>query len=183
MADDDELRPATLAVLGVVAESPTHGFAVAGLFAANGDLGRVWRLPRPVIYRELARLGEAGLVREVGVETGGPGPSRVVVEVTDEGRAVLDRWLVEPVQRAREVRDALLLKLALLHRRGGDPRPLIDAQRAVFEMRARELGAAAAATSVDDFERTLLLWRLSSTRAALDFLNAVAAGAIPDDGE
>ncbi|WP_212755269.1 PadR family transcriptional regulator [Flexivirga aerilata] len=183
MTGEVELRPVAFAVLGVVAEGPTHGFAAAALFAAGGELGRVWRLPRPVIYRELARLGEAGLVREVGVETGGPGPSRVVVEITPAGREALDRWLLQPVHRAREVRDALLLKLALLHRRGSDPGPLLAGQRAVFEDRVRALEEAVDAAPADDFERTLLLWRLASTRSALDFLAAVGAPVIRHEGE
>lgn len=157
-------------VLGAVAEGRTHGFAVAALFAADGDLGRVWRIQRAVVYRELGRLTDAGLVQPVAVETDGPGPDRTVVTVTDAGRERLHRWLDEPVARPRDARSALLLKLALDDRAGRDPSALVAAQQEVFTQRVDELTAAVADAPPDSFERTLALWRLSSTRAVLDFL-------------
>ena len=41
-------------VLTVVSQQPTHGFAVAQLTAPCGELGRIWQIPRPVIYRAMA---------------------------------------------------------------------------------------------------------------------------------
>src|SRR5690349_12965684 len=38
-------------VLAILAEHPAHGFAVAQLTAAGGDLGRVWQIPKAVVYR------------------------------------------------------------------------------------------------------------------------------------
>jgi DNA-binding PadR family transcriptional regulator len=43
-------------VLCLASEGPTHGFAIARLLGHTGDLGQVWRVPKPVIYRGLARL-------------------------------------------------------------------------------------------------------------------------------
>lgn len=162
-------------MLGVVAEGRTHGFAVAAHFAAYGELGRVWRIPRSVVYRELGRLEEAGLVRPVGVETDGPGPDRTVVEVTASGRRRLTAWLDEPVSRPRDARSALLLKLALLLRGGHDSATLIGAQRDIFTVRVRRLRADAAAAEPGSFEQTVAQWRVSSTQAVLDFLASIAA--------
>lgn len=161
-------------VLGVVAEAPTHGFAVAAVFAAGGALGRVWRVQRPVVYRELGRLTEDALVEPAGVETGGPGPDRTIVRTTAAGRARLAAWLREPVGRPRDARSQLLLKLALLDRAGADPAELIAAQREVFAARAAQLQAAASAAAPGSFDHTLALWRVSSTQAILDFLDAVS---------
>ena len=170
------ISTAAFGVLGVVAEGPTHGFAVAALFTAGGELGRVWRIPRPVVYRELGRLTDAALVQAVGVETSGPGPDRTIVEITPAGQDRLHEWLNEPVQRARDARSALLLKLALFDRSGQDPGSLVAAQRAVFEARLRELQARAGGAEPGSFERTLAIWRVSSTRAILDFLETLASG-------
>ena len=41
-------------MLAVVDEEPAHGFAVAALTAAGAELGRVWQIPRPVVYRRSA---------------------------------------------------------------------------------------------------------------------------------
>lgn len=162
-------------VLGVVSEGPTHGFAVATAFAADGELGRVWRVPRPVIYRELGRLADDALVEPVGVETDGPGPDRTIVRITAAGQERLAAWLREAVDRPRDARSELLLKLALLDRAGADPAPLVAAQRAVFLARLKDLRAAAAAAAPDSFDRTLALWRVSSTQAILDFLEAMSS--------
>lgn len=170
-----EVSTAAFGVLGVVAEGPTHGFAVAALFAADGELGRVWRIPRAVVYRELGRLTDAALVRAAGVETDGPGPDRTIVQITPSGRDRLGRWLDEPVLRARDARSALLLKLALHDRSGGDPSRLIAAQHEAFAARLGELEARARAAEPGSFERTLALWRVSSTRAILDFLETLGS--------
>ena len=57
-------------VLTVLSQQPAHGFAVAQLTAPDGELGRIWQIPRPVIYRAIGRLVEAGLVRPESVEPG-----------------------------------------------------------------------------------------------------------------
>ncbi|RNI19008.1 PadR family transcriptional regulator [Flexivirga caeni] len=167
------ISTAGFGVLAVVAEGRTHGFAVAALYAADGALGRVWRIQRAVVYREFGRLTDAALLREVGIDRG-PGPDRMTVEVTPTGRELVDQWLLEPVARARDARSALLLKLALLDRIGRDPGPLISAQRAVFTARLAELQARADASAPDDFERTLARWRACSTRAVLGFLDEIS---------
>src|SRR5262245_11972435 len=100
-------------VLAVVREKPAHGFAVAALTARGGELGRVWQMPRPVIYRALSRLDAAGLVTPKDVETGG-GPPRTVYAITEPGREAVDDWLARPVSHVRELRSHLLMKLALL---------------------------------------------------------------------
>jgi DNA-binding PadR family transcriptional regulator len=40
-------------VLCLVREKPRHGFAIARILDHEGSMGRVWRVPKPVIYRAL----------------------------------------------------------------------------------------------------------------------------------
>src|SRR5215467_6672444 len=72
-------------VLAVVNERPTHGFAIAQLTAPQGELGRIWHIPRPVIYRAIGRLLDAGLLVPGAVESG-RGPQRTLYSVTPAGR-------------------------------------------------------------------------------------------------
>ncbi len=169
---EQELGAGDWAVLGVVAEGPTHGFAVAQLLAPGGPLGRIWTLPRPAVYQVIKKLLQLGLVRERRTEPSAKGPVRTVVAVTPAGRAALRRWLAEPVDHVRDVRSLLLLKLALLERAGGDPGPLIRAQRD----RLRELMHAleGARDRAQGFDRVILEWRLASSRATVEFLAVVA---------
>lgn len=169
-----ELSAATWAVLGVLAEGPTHGFAVAQLLGAGGPLGRVWSVPRPLVYRELNRLVQLGLAVERATERSEQGPARTIVAITPAGRRAARRWLARPVDHVREVRSALLLKLALLDRAGTDPRPLLEAQRQ--RLQPQLAGLEKLCDRAEGFDLVLAQWRLASSRATLQFLDAAFDG-------
>ncbi len=162
-------------VLCLVRERPTHGFAVARLLAGDGAMGRVWRVPKPVIYRALQRLEQLGLVRPAGLEPTSQGPARSVVAVTPAGQKAAAAWLARPAAHARDVRSELLVKLALLDRAGQPAAPLLAAQREQLlpiaaALRDRLAGAGG-------FERTLALWRYETVSATLRFLDAAMPAA------
>lgn len=163
--------PAAYAVLGAISQGPTHGFAIARRLQPTGDLGRVWSLSRPLVYRELARLVERDLVREEAGEAGDRGPRRTIVVVTPQGQAQTDRWLAEPVARVRDFRSMFLLKLALIDGTGGDPAPLAQAQRVAFQHRLAEVREERSSTT--GFDAQVLLWRELSTRTAIDFVDTL----------
>src|SRR5580698_923012 len=64
-------------VLTILSRQPTHGFAVAQLTAPDGDLGRVWQIPKAVVYRAIGRLLDADLIAPESTERGA-GPQRTV---------------------------------------------------------------------------------------------------------
>jgi len=158
-------------VLAILSQQPMHGFAVAQLTAADGELGRVWQIPKAVIYRAIGRLLDARLIVPESTEQG-LGPQRTIYAVTPEGRAAARRWLHAPVAHVRDIRSHLLLKLALLDRAGEDPADLLREQRAVLEPIARAIEARRAEQS--GFESTLLAWRRATAVAALDFLDTIS---------
>jgi len=155
-------------VLAVVAEHPTHGFAIAQLTAPQGELGRIWHIPRPVIYRAIGRLLETGLLVQAAVEAA-RGPQRTVYSVSPAGRDAVAHWLDTPVAHIREVRSHLLIKLALLDRAGGDPGGLLERQKAALEPIAEAIKAER--PGPHGFDATLLAWRRATTAATLTFLD------------
>lgn len=157
-------------VLAILSEQPLHGFAVAQLTAADGELGRIWQIPKAVIYRAVGRLLEAGLVVPTGTQPG-MGPQRTVYAATPGGREAAQRWLHTPVAHVRDIRSHLLLKLALLDRAGDDPADLLHSQRVVLEPIAEAIEAQRAESS--GFDATLLAWRRATAIAALDFLDTI----------
>jgi DNA-binding PadR family transcriptional regulator len=168
------LSPGEWAVLGLIAERPRHGFAVRKALGVDAEVGRVWALPGPLVYRALTTLRARGLVEVVGAERSDLGPQRTPLTATPAGREALVAWLAEPVEHLREFRSLFMLKLALLDRAGQQPGALLAAQRervlpivAALEEQAR--------TSAG-FDRTLATWRLESARAAVRFLDGLAAG-------
>lgn len=166
------LSPAEWAALGLVVEGAVHGYDVARELGADGALGIVWTVPRPLVYRALRQLEADGYVRAAHRERSPSGPRRTVLEATPAGRRALARWLRSPVEHVRDIRSILLLKLALLDRRNGDPTTLLDAQRTVVEellagLEERHLRA-------EGFDQVVAVWRIESARAVLRFLEVVA---------
>jgi DNA-binding PadR family transcriptional regulator len=169
----DELTAAEWALLALLSEQPAHGFALARAMSADGDVGQVWALRRPLVYRALETLERMGLVRPVGTLPSSSGPQRTIVEATPAGKGALTRWLSQPVEHVRDARSLLMLKLLFLARREADLEPLLAAQRDQFSVLAESLSAAA--EKADGFDRALLLWRLESTTAVIRFAEMLLA--------
>ena len=72
-------------VLAILSQQPAHGFAVAQLTAPGGDLGRVWQIPKAVVYRAIGRLLDAELIVPEVTEPG-LGPQRTVYAATPGGQ-------------------------------------------------------------------------------------------------
>ncbi len=154
------------ACLGLLCESPRHGFAIAALLKPDGELGRVWALSRPLTYRALDQLVERGLARPIAEEPGMAGPNRTVLAPTPTGRRALQRWLVLPVEHLRDLRSELLLKLVLAERLGVDVTAMLVEQR---QHVADQVAALATRRDLD----VVGLWRHESSLAAMRFLDAL----------
>lgn len=151
------------AVLGLLAERPTHGFAIAKELGPGNQVGRVVTVRRPLVYRSLDHLVDLGLAEPVHTEPGDAGPQRTVHRVTRRGRGQLNRWLSRPVVHVREMRIEFQLKLVLLERSGKSPLSLVEAQRSALEPTLIALETAA---TTDHLE----LWRRRNAIAAGEYL-------------
>ena len=156
-------------VAALLAERPTHGFEVAGVFGKDGPLGIVWTIQRQQVYRALRHLVAEGLAEPVREEESHRGPARTVYALTELGATEVEAWLLAPVGRLRSVRHELLLKLAFLERRGRDPAPLVREQRRIAVEMVRQ--CALRLEEVEAEERIVLAWRLESARALLGMLD------------
>ncbi len=160
------------ALLGLLAERPAHGWDLARAFRPDGDVGRVWTVSRPLVYRAASVLRDLGYLVERGPSSSSEGPQRVLLAPTPRGRTALRRWLARPVAHVRDLRSELLLKLLLVDRRGEDAAPLLRAQLALLE-REEHVLARDLPDEADGFERTLALWRLTSARTARAFVESL----------
>lgn len=162
-----DLSVTEFSVLGVLAEGPNHGFALARELSGNGEVGRVYTVRQPLVYRALDRLVEARMAERMRTEDSDSGPQRVIHRVTVQGRHHLDRWLEEPVAHVRDVRIELLLKLTLLQRAGRSPSRLIDEQK-------RTLRPTLDALDDDTTEDHVEMWRRHNARAVGAYLDELA---------
>ncbi|MDO8186078.1 helix-turn-helix transcriptional regulator [Conexibacter sp. JD483] len=168
-----ELSSGEWAVLALLCERPAHGYAIAAAMGPEGEIGQIWALGQPLTYRALQVLQRLELVVVAGEKAGVGAPRRTELKATGKARRAVAAWLVEPVQRPRDLRSQLLLKLAFLRRLGSSPAPLLRAQREVLERRLAEL--------VEEQERAsetladVLRWRAISAEAGLRFVDELLA--------
>ncbi len=163
-----ELSLTEWVVLAIIAEAPTHGFAIAKQLRADSDLGRVITVQRPLVYRAIDRLTTMRMIEPAHVEPGDSGPNRTVHRSTRRGRAALARWLDRPVAHVRDLRVEFLAKLRLNERRERSATTLVAAQRDALAATLDQL----AQTPGDDIVDR---WRHHNARAADAFLRALAA--------
>jgi DNA-binding PadR family transcriptional regulator len=159
-------------VLGLVIEEPRHGFSAARELRADGSLGRVWTVHRPLVYRAFEHLHAIGLIEPTRVEPGDQGPQRTVFRATRAGRAQFDRWLEQVVEHPRDARVVLLAKFVFLARREAPLAPLARRQLAHFAGVGEGLERAASLAVGTD--RLVALWRLETVRTINNTLDAVA---------
>jgi DNA-binding PadR family transcriptional regulator len=169
----EQLTAGEWAVLALIREEPAHGFALARALEPDGEVGRVWALRRPLVYRALETLERMQLVEAVDTVPSRSGPRRTIFATTPSGKRMLAKWLREPVTHVRDARSLLMLKLLFLTRRDADPRRLLVAQRDQFSSLVASLSDAV--RGADGFEYALLIWRLEATTAAVRFTEAMLA--------
>ncbi|MFF5174869.1 helix-turn-helix transcriptional regulator [Micromonospora sp. NPDC000089] len=104
------------AVLALLARGPGYGYQLKGAF--ERAVGPQWGpLNIGHLYQILDRLSRDGLVTAER-HAQAVKPDRVVYEITDGGRAELERWLTEPSPRSGGFRDDFFLKVTAAARSG-----------------------------------------------------------------
>ena len=142
------------AALGLLCEAPSHGWAIAQSLAPDGEIGRVYSCARPLVYRALGQLRDAGLaeVRGTAASDVRPGPDDAR---RDAARPVGVRPLARPPGRARS-RPAVGAdaEAALLRPRRSRRRPRSCGRRRRL-LAGTDRALEFSCESVDGFDRTL----------------------------
>ncbi len=96
-------RPSTagLTVLCLLRAAPLHPYGMQRLIKAWGKDDVVNVGQRANLYKTIKRLHEAGLIAVRQTERSRQYPERTIYELTDEGRAVGERWLVDMLRNPR----------------------------------------------------------------------------------
>jgi DNA-binding PadR family transcriptional regulator len=163
------------ACLGALGPGRLHGFGVARRLDATGDLGRIWTLSRPLVYRALNQLHDMAMVRDAGEEPSVAGPNRTLLALTPKGRGALRTWLATPVNHPRDVRGELLLKLVVADSMGLSTAALLDHQATVFREQVASRQAEVSGGSGDPVD----VWRLEFADAAYRFVTRMEKIARP----
>src|SRR6266404_9797793 len=84
------------AILGLLAERPSHGYAVHASFEAR--LSDFWELNYGQVYQVLGLLEREGLIAGEDDRVG-KRPPKKVYSVTSRGRIALRNWLRAPIHK------------------------------------------------------------------------------------
>jgi DNA-binding PadR family transcriptional regulator len=169
-------------VLGLLAEDPRHGWALARELAPDGPIGQVWTLSRPLVYRALDELVALGLADERRTVESAEGPRRTIHGATPKGRKALRAWLDEPVAHLRDVRTVLLAKLLLRQRLHLDARGFLVSQRRaigplVHALEAAQIDAAAGPDLI------VARWRAETAETVVRFVDGLLADIVDAEAE
>ncbi len=124
---DLRLSPSSYIVLGLLCGAG-EGTAYDLKQMVSISIGNFWQVPHGQIYAEAKRLASAGLLAE---RAESDGRRRRVYRPTAAGRRAFERWLEEPPEAKRQLRDPGLLKLFL----GATPRAIAVSELASHQAR------------------------------------------------
>lgn len=111
-------------LLALLEGGPRYGYQLRAEFEER--TGSTWPLNVGQVYTTLGRLERDGLVHATGADAEG----HEMYEISEAGRAEVERWFATPVGRTQPPRDELAIKLALaVTTPGVDVAALIQRQR------------------------------------------------------
>jgi DNA-binding PadR family transcriptional regulator len=126
------------ALLSFLEAEPRHGYELKHEYDSLFAAGKPLQFGQ--IYATLGRLQRDERIR-LAAQEAGRGPERKCYEITDRGRAELERWLAEPVAPEAQSQSTLFAKTVLALRSGRPADEYLDRQRACHLERMRELTA------------------------------------------
>lgn len=169
---DRPLLPGEYAVLGLLALGPRHGYDMARVL--EGELAAVCPVEQSLLYAYLRNVEARELVEWERVRVGNR-PVRKIYALSELGWETFRAWVHAPVERMREVRQELLLKLYFL--RALDPaaeRRLVRRQVEVCERYVAR--AADQVAAAEGFARLVAESKSTAAEATGDWLRAYVEG-------
>ncbi|HLS03168.1 MAG TPA: PadR family transcriptional regulator [Actinomycetales bacterium] len=123
-------------VLGLLESAPAHGYSLKNAYDAH--FGATREIKYGQVYATLGRLERDGLASTVAIEPG-EGPDRRNYAITQAGITELEQWLYEAEPVRPTAPSELFVKVTLALVSGRPAAQILDAQRAVYLERLREL--------------------------------------------
>ena len=173
-------EPAEYVLLGLLKNRPMHGYEMFQQFT-NGTLGQIVHIEMSQMYAFLKKLERLQYV-EAQIEPQGTRPPRKIFRLTPQGEDVFLQWLIEAVEKPRDIRILFLIKLYFIQRLLPQQTGYLLDQQVIacqdFLWHLESLQAQGhkqpdAAVGTDDdpfFSHVVLRSRIYQTHALLDWL-------------
>ena len=171
MADKHPSITLEYILLGLLKDSPDHGYALYEQAQGTPELSLIWQVKRSKLYYLLDKLAGDVLSSSISRVLEGY-PDRKIYQLTREGVQAFEKWLAAPVLSSRYVRIAFLSKLYFaLQRENDQALELIDAQRKICQDWLTTLEEEHDQVEEDDFiSRQVYLFRIGQISAMLSWL-------------
>lgn len=160
--------------LALIRNGCDHGYVIAQRFLPEADIGQIYTLSRPAVYRELQYLERVGWVLSSEAR-GNRGQKMRSLRLSKSGAQVVEKWMDSPVAHIRDVRTEFLAKVVLLQEGGEDASVLMQKQREFFKPTFEAL-----LHERDD--SVVALWRREQVRAVSRFLDELE-GVVSSSGD
>ncbi len=173
------------ALLGILSYQPMTGYEVKTFMETS--TAHFWYARQSQVYSTLKKLESQRYLTSV-VEEQQDRPDRRVYSITEEGRAVLQEWLAQPVTELEQTKDTVLLKLFFsAHLEKETILTQLRLQKALLNQALNALSKdvkeeiAGAAAAQPQLERDAILWELTrrygelSTEVSLRWLEEAIA--------
>ena len=121
-------------ILALLNEESLHGYELHHRISQMPGISKIWNIKQALFYSKLERLEASGFIEKAHPQNEEGIPARVVLQITDQGKASLMEWIFTPVRKARDLRQIFLGKLIIARRYGQDQAiDLIRKQRQVSQ--------------------------------------------------
>jgi len=121
-------------ILALLDEEPMHGYELHHRLNEMPGISKIWNIKQALFYSKLERLEASGFIEKANPQNEEGTPSRVVLQITEQGKESLMEWISTPVRKARDLRQIFLGKLIIARRYGQDQAiDLIHKQRQVSQ--------------------------------------------------
>ncbi|GHO44424.1 PadR family transcriptional regulator [Ktedonospora formicarum] len=176
-------EPAEYALLGLLQKEPMHGYEMFQQFE-RATLGEIVHLEMSQMYAFLKKLERLEYI-EAEIEARGTRPPRKVYHLKAQGREVFRDWLLEPVEKPRDIRILFLIKLYFLQRHMPEQAaPLVRrqeeaCQRFLLNLEQRQQESAQTEEGERFLEHVVLRSRIYQTRALLAWLQELSTEMSP----
>lgn len=167
-------EPAEYAILGLLNQRPMHGYELFQHFE-DGTIGEIVHLEMSQMYAYLKKLERLDTITPE-VETQGMRPPRKIYHLTTQGREIFFAWLMQAVEKPRDIRIFFLLKLYFVQQ--FQPRQMyslveqqIDAcQHFLTHLESRQHSDQQQYGEAGFLDHIVLRSRIHQTRALLDWM-------------
>lgn len=158
-------------LLGFIAEQPTHGYDLYKKMTGMGGIALIWHVKQSQLYALLEKLETRGLLSSTLL----PGESyllRKEFALTSSGMQQYTTWVSSPVEHGRDMRQEFLAKLFFAQK--GDPRVfgglLLKQRQSCLRWLDNLERKFNAIDESQIYERMILQYRITQTRAMIDWL-------------